>query len=680
MKYGRSQHPLTFTNWVTTDPIVAPLEPEAPESYEDWMSVDATHIRVTGNWHAGYFVNFHAYPYYPDFLNYPWTAFPVQVRDYNFPEVKTPEDPYATYLELLHAHFPGYPIVITEVGLPTSWGTSKFGFAGRNHGFLNETDAGHKMAAVCNLIYDRGYAGVMVFALTDEWFKKNWNNLKIDYNRKAWHNVYSSEQFFGLVAVEPQTPITIDGMMDDWAGIPPLYSTTVGGGGADADGGGAPTQVDIDYMAVTHDAAFVYVVLRKPNNQAWTNTDHLILSFDGVPNQGSSSWITTTGAVFRHNSDTLLQLTAGTMYLFVHTANDFYLRAYGAWLETELEDPDGLAGDTRHFNVMRLLTKIPAYIGKGALKVFSDYTVQWAGDLLMGTTQIMDDNFNNLAAWAAKGAVLEVRVPWMALGFSDPSQHLNYAMTAQGLKLKIANRPSPGISVQPLLLSQQGAQSPSSQPFTYIWDKWLYTCFCERYKHGAGAIKSMFAHLRSDKQVPYDPSTMMRRDYQHCECVDPYAMLFPYKSWYIAIAVIIVTAFLGYAGLVRPLIERLLPFMTPSSINTPAADGRRKLQFLALLLFLATAGTFFTVWFLRGQPSIMQMLLQFSDTTDLSSTGFFVLYMFLLTWDSLELLLGVLFIRWKDPPPKLVRDADVRGRARHPCWVDGAEHAGSRLR
>ena len=43
---------------------------------------------------------------------------------------------------------------------------------------------------------------MFVFELLDEWFKKNWNTIKIDANRKAWHNALSSEQFYGLVATE----------------------------------------------------------------------------------------------------------------------------------------------------------------------------------------------------------------------------------------------------------------------------------------------------------------------------------------------------------------------------------------------------------------------------------------------------------------------------------------------
>jgi hypothetical protein len=51
-----------------------------------------------------------------------------------------------------------------------------------------------------------GYTGVFLFELLDEWFKKNWNNIDIDLNRKAWHNALSSEQYYGVLATEVSRP------------------------------------------------------------------------------------------------------------------------------------------------------------------------------------------------------------------------------------------------------------------------------------------------------------------------------------------------------------------------------------------------------------------------------------------------------------------------------------------
>ena len=42
------QRPVAFTNWITTDPLSHPLEPDEPWSSEDWMSVNGTRHRVRG--------------------------------------------------------------------------------------------------------------------------------------------------------------------------------------------------------------------------------------------------------------------------------------------------------------------------------------------------------------------------------------------------------------------------------------------------------------------------------------------------------------------------------------------------------------------------------------------------------------------------------------------------------
>ena len=134
--FGGWQRPVAFTNWITTDPLRHTLEP-APDdgSYEDWMSVDAHHLRVTTKWRAGYFVNFHAYPYYPDFLKYPLNWYNTSWEYADGFEI---EDPYQLYLRRVRYHFDGYPLIISEVGIPTSLGTSQIGYKGRWHGHMTE--------------------------------------------------------------------------------------------------------------------------------------------------------------------------------------------------------------------------------------------------------------------------------------------------------------------------------------------------------------------------------------------------------------------------------------------------------------------------------------------------------------------------------------------------------------
>ena len=63
--------PITFTNWLTVDPLEHPLE---PLELEDRVSVDAMHLRATAAWPGGFFASYHAYPYYPDFLRFEYAG------------------------------------------------------------------------------------------------------------------------------------------------------------------------------------------------------------------------------------------------------------------------------------------------------------------------------------------------------------------------------------------------------------------------------------------------------------------------------------------------------------------------------------------------------------------------------------------------------------------------------
>jgi hypothetical protein len=88
--------------------------------------------------------------------------------------------------------------------------------------------------------------------------------------------------------------------------------------------------------------------------------------------------------------------------------------------------------------------------------------------LLLGSTDTESDRFNNLAGWTAHGAVLEVRVPWMALGFADPSKARNFIMTGQGKGLAVGEGPSTAINLQVLLLNGQG-RTPCTHAHVPFW-------------------------------------------------------------------------------------------------------------------------------------------------------------------------------------------------------------------
>jgi hypothetical protein len=102
------QRPIAITNWITTDPLGHPGEPNP--GMEDAVSVDVEHIQATGDYECGFFASYHVYPYYPDFL-----SFEKQYLGAENPNT------YRAYLEDLNAYHT-MPVLVAEFGIPTSRG------------------------------------------------------------------------------------------------------------------------------------------------------------------------------------------------------------------------------------------------------------------------------------------------------------------------------------------------------------------------------------------------------------------------------------------------------------------------------------------------------------------------------------------------------------------------------
>ncbi|MCX5800733.1 MAG: polysaccharide deacetylase family protein [Candidatus Eisenbacteria bacterium] len=196
------EHPVSFTNWPTLDPIKHPTETErgGARAYhdEDAASVDPSVIRPSKEFEAGFFATFHAYPYYPDFMNLD-PGYSTYADEHGFCN-------YAGYLRDLKAHLRGMPLLVGETGISTSRGVAHFQPQGLNHGGASEKVQGLQDTRLLEDCYREGAAGVLVFELFDEWFKDNWlvKDFEVPADRDIlWQNVQDPEEFFGLLAEEP---------------------------------------------------------------------------------------------------------------------------------------------------------------------------------------------------------------------------------------------------------------------------------------------------------------------------------------------------------------------------------------------------------------------------------------------------------------------------------------------
>ncbi|MFH0778198.1 MAG: polysaccharide deacetylase family protein [Candidatus Eisenbacteria bacterium] len=272
-----SQHAVSFTSWPTLDPMRHPTEAEAGggRAYhdEDAVSLELVRVRVSERCRGGFFATFHAYPYYPDFINLD-PGYGRFRDEHGFCN-------YAGYLEDLKRHLRGMPLLIGETGVPSSRGVAHYQPQGLNHGGASEAEQGVENCRLVEDCYRAGAAGVLLFELFDEWFKDNWLVMDFEIPRDRdvlWQNAEDPEEFFGLLAEEPLG--TPESGFPDWEVVAPFYTDPEGDllGAPEPSSGGARRSAangaasgrsgeqrpcrDLRELRMTSDERFLYLRVR----------------------------------------------------------------------------------------------------------------------------------------------------------------------------------------------------------------------------------------------------------------------------------------------------------------------------------------------------------------------------------------------------------------------------------
>lgn len=476
------EHPITFTNWVTTDVLEHPGEPLFEE---DMASVDATHIEPV-DWEAGYFAAYHVYPYYPDFFHLDETleTIPDGADDYNT---------YKAYLKNLKAYYKDIPIMVTEYGVPSSLGVSHLGRGGRNQGGHSEQEQGEIDVSLTKDIYEEGYAGAILFMWQDEWFKKTWNTMRFEIpedRRSYWLNVLTNEKLFGILSMGAgkEDLITIDGNLEDW------NSLTEG----EVQVWDNPSP-GMKQLRVTHDEAYVYVglTLDEPFDPAakeiYLGTD--ILSGGDqpkteLPGKSLSDGLENMVVI---GSDEETQVKVAPTY-------DFHRRLYGQYGYWMLDDQtEEQKVDFQPWKLAVSLTMTPP--DTRFAQPFKDMTV---GKLVRGTSDRESEQFNSLTSWQYSDNEVELRIPWMLLGFADPSslQVISYGPLKKDRTF--TTEKTSGITFVPWMVDrasgeaswpgESGTLDLSTQP-KYTWSPWETVKYTEHLKSGYYALKAYYESL-----------------------------------------------------------------------------------------------------------------------------------------------------------------------------------------
>jgi len=212
-KHYNTQRPVSASSWPTLDPL---SHPEEANSYEDTASLDLSKITINKA-PAGLFISYHAYPYYPDFIS-------LQ-SDYQVYADDNGPNSYKGYLTELKSHYPKYPLIIAEFGVPSSWGVAHYASSGMNHGGFDEYEQGNLNMRLFHTIKNTSCGGGIHFAWIDEWFKRTWITDPIDYipeSRILWHNIAAAEQNFGLISYKEDSKLQSIALFDTNSVIPEI--------------------------------------------------------------------------------------------------------------------------------------------------------------------------------------------------------------------------------------------------------------------------------------------------------------------------------------------------------------------------------------------------------------------------------------------------------------------------
>jgi hypothetical protein len=426
----RAQRPVAYTNWPTLDPLTHPTESTVaqeidirqrlgervdarPLEYDnDATGLDANLVTPTAAFPAGYFASYHAYPYYPDFM----------VLDPGYAAARSSEGPsnYFGYLTELKRHHDHMPVIISEYGVPASIGSAHLQPQGWHHGGHTEAQMAEVNARLTREIAESGMAGGAIFAWIDEWFKKNWIVIEFEIpleRNRLWYNRLDAEQHYGMLAEDPGEVVpgaTLAQRTASWRRMPALYQTAEG------------------TLRAAADEAYLWLFFEGAGGRL---PEELMLGFDILkPQAGDFRWPNRIGQRLPVGLEFALTAREDEVRLMVDPPSNpfaidlinvipgqpgpppeidnnlpgfFWGRYQQRFKRPYVSQPneDGVYDSLRVVtNRRRFGRDGTEYAGFGY-----DRGVLWRGGPPDGM-------------WERGDGVLEIRIPWMLLNFTDPSE------------------------------------------------------------------------------------------------------------------------------------------------------------------------------------------------------------------------------------------------------------------
>jgi hypothetical protein len=429
-EHYRTQHPVGYVSWPTLDPLHHPTEAtgeeetairtargeklaEPIEEYDnDAVNLDATRIRATAEYPAGFYASYHAYPYYPEFM----------VLDPEYAKARDAEGPshYLGYLKALKAHHRDQPVVIAEFGVPTSRGIAHLQPQGQHHGGHNAVEQGRINARLFRNLHEAGLAGGILFAWIDEWFKRNWLVMAFESppeRNPLWLNALDPEQNYGLIAAVPGRPggkVVLDGKGEDWGDVGPLYKDDARESRAAFAAGSSFRR--LRGLRVTHDEAYLYLRLDLEGGRGpidWTRTRYWVGIDTYDPDRGDHRFPRPVDVTVPIGMEFLVRFEGAESRVLVDPPYDlFTMRNHRPYRSVR-----NSIGD---FTEIRVFTNRDRFGRDGTHYPPKGYS---RSPMRRGSLDPLSPDYDTLADWyeSPAGDFVEARIPWGLLNVADPS-------------------------------------------------------------------------------------------------------------------------------------------------------------------------------------------------------------------------------------------------------------------
>lgn len=386
------QHRLiAFANWPTTDPLT--YDEATLNFFRKSAQVDVEHVKTTPAFLSGQFASYHIYPYYPDYLRHSPDLTP-------YLDDTGTANTYLAYLKRIAQHH-SMPVVVSEFGVPSSRGCAQIDYGrGFSQGNLSEREQGEALAACYRDIMAAGCAGSVIFTWQDEWFKRTWNTMHaVDLAQTAyWSDYQTNEQYFGLLSFDPgaqQSVCYVDGDAGEWSETDLVYQNG-------------------DYtLSMKYDERSLYFLIRGPIGDG-----PIYLPIDTTPRSGSTR-CAAPAVTFDRAADFLVVLDgADNSRVLVQERYDCLRAMYGLTITgvDSFEFPPAV--DTPSFVPIHLVLQTSPIPTEDANHYMPTYET---GALTYGNGNPSSPAFNSLSDVCAGDGVLELRLPWQLLNFSNPS-------------------------------------------------------------------------------------------------------------------------------------------------------------------------------------------------------------------------------------------------------------------